>query len=115
MDNVEAWWYTRRLVYTEFEMRQSVVWKHYFVTAEGLALADRLKTNVTHAAWYAARIAQIRCFMGHLSAGDIKTRQYRHPEYREVQYNELIPDLPDEMISGYFAEVFGENLGVPLG
>jgi hypothetical protein len=116
LDNVEAWWYTRRLVYTEFELRQSAApWKHYFITDEGLALADRLARNVTHAAWYAARIDCIHHFMGHLRASDIKTRQYRHPEYSQAQYNELIPDLPDEMISGYFAEVFGEDLGVSLG
>jgi hypothetical protein len=116
IDNVEAWWYTRRLVYTEFELRQSAApWKHYFVTDEGLALAERLKKNVGHAAWYAARITQIHLFMGHLRATEIKARQYRHPEYSQAQYNELIPDLPDEMISGYFVEVFDEELGVPLG
>lgn len=116
LDNVEAWWYTRRLVYTEFELRQSAApWKHYFITDEGLGLAERLARNVAHAAWYAARIECIHRFMGHLRALDIKSRQYRHPEYSQAQYNELIPDLPDEMISGYFAEVFGEELGVSLG
>lgn len=116
LDNVEAWWYTRRLVYTEFEVRQTASpWKHYFVTEGGLALAARLKANVRRAEWYAIRIDQICRFMGHLSALEIKARQYRHTEYSQAQYNELIPDLPDEMVSGYFAEVFGEELGVALG
>ena len=116
LDNVEAWWYARRLVYTEFELRQSASpWKHYFVTDSAIALAARLRANVTHAAWYSARIDQIYRFMGHLRATEIKARQYRHESYSQAQYNELIPDLPDETISGYFREVFNEDLGVALG
>lgn len=116
LDNVEAWWSSRHLVYTEFELRPTPPpWKHYFVTDKGLDLARALKENVDHAKWYAARIAQIYRFMGHLRPAELKARQYRHEAYSQAQYNEHIPDLPDEAITGYFREVFGEDLGVDLG
>jgi hypothetical protein len=82
LDNVEAWWLARRLVYTKFEPRgQAPPWKHYFLTKEGVAVANRLRSNVRHAAWYAERIAEIHRYLGHLSALDIKGRQYRHERY----------------------------------
>jgi hypothetical protein len=53
-------------------------------------------SNVPHARWYADRIEQIHRFMGHLSAADIKARQYRHAKYKEANLNEYIPDLTAE-------------------
>jgi hypothetical protein len=41
----------------------------------------------------------IHRFMGHLSAANIKSRQYRHHGYREANLNQLIPDLSDRDIS----------------
>jgi hypothetical protein len=116
LDNVESWWSSRRLVHVEWEIRTTgPPWKHYFVTPKGLELAGTLKENVEHAKWYAARIGQIHRYMGHLSASELKARQYRHEAYSQAQYHEHIPDLPDEAISGYYREVFGEVLGVSFG
>jgi hypothetical protein len=53
--------------------------------------------------------------MGHLSASDIKSRQYRHERYRLAQISELIPDLTVEEIRQNFQDVFGEPLEVPIG
>jgi hypothetical protein len=116
LDDVEAWWLARRLVYTKFELRgQAAPWKHYFLTKQGVSVAGRLRNNLEHAAWYANRIDEIHRYMGHLSASDIKTRQYRHERYRLAQISELIPDLTVEEIKQNFQDVFGEPLEVPLG
>ncbi len=116
LDNVEAWWLARRLVYTKFELRgRAAAWKHYFVTKQGVSVASRLRTNLEHAAWYANRIDEIYRYMGHLSASDIKDRQYRHERYRLAQISELIPDLTVEEIRQNFQDVFGEPLEVPIG
>jgi len=116
LDNVEAWWLARRLVYTKFEPRgRAAPLKHYFLTEQGVAVADRLRTNLDHAAWYAERIGEIHRYMGHLSAADIKARQYRHDRYRSAQINELIPDLTVAEIRQSFEDVFGEPLEVPIG
>ncbi len=116
LDNVEAWWLARRLVYTKFEPRGlSAPWKHYFLTEQGVAIANQLRDNLDHAAWYAERIGEIHRYMGHLSASDIKARQYRHERYRRAQINELIPDLTVGEIRQNFEDVFGETLEVPIG
>jgi hypothetical protein len=116
LDNVEAWWLARRLVYTKFEQRgQAAPWKHYFLTEQGVAVAGQLRDKLHHAAWYADRIGEIHRYMGHLSASDIKARQYRHDRYRQAQISELIPDLTVGEIRQNFEDVFGETLEVPIG
>jgi hypothetical protein len=90
-------------------------WKHYFLTQVGKDVAARLVANVSHATWYAGRIAQIHRFMGHLSATAIKARQYRHARYRDANLNQFIPDLTAEEIAENFEQVFGETLGVTRG
>ena len=115
-DDVEAWWWARGLVYVKFEVRgTAAMWKHYFLTQAGRDVAARLVSNVPHAKWYADRIEQIHRFMGHLSASNIKDRQYRHAKYREANLNEYIPDLTAEEIADNFRQVFGEPLEVTDG
>lgn len=115
-DDVEAWWWARELVFVSFELRGTAApWKHYFLTEAGQAVAARLVKNVPHAKWYADRIEQIYRFMGHISAADIKARQYRHARYREANLNEYIPDLSAEEIAENFWQVFGESLEVSVG
>lgn len=115
-DDVEAWWWARALVFVKFERRGAAApWKHYFLTQTGRAVASRLVKHVMHAKWYADRIEQIHLFMGHLSATDIKAKQYRHARYREANLNEYIPDLTAEEIIENFWQVFGEPLEVPVG
>jgi hypothetical protein len=116
LDDVEAWWWSRGLVFTKFSRRGlAAPWKHYFLTAAGKDVATRLVQNVSHAAWYGRRIAQIHRFMGHLTAMDIKARQYRHTRYRDANLNQFIPDLSAEEIAENFEQVFGEQLGVTRG
>jgi hypothetical protein len=116
LDDVEGWWFSRELVCVGREVRGSGPrWKHYFLTGKGEQTAERLRLNVEHARWYAARIDEIHRFMGHLSAASIKGRQYRHQGYREANLNQLIPDLSDRDIGENFEQVFGEPLGVSFG
>jgi len=116
LDDVEAWWWARGLVIVKFQHRGNAApWKHYLLTQTGVDVAARLVCNVTHARWYADRIEQIHQFMGHLSAAEIKARQYRHPKYREANLNEYIPDLTAEEIGDNFEQVFGEPLELPIG
>src|SRR6185503_5993298 len=102
-DHVEAWWYSRSLVFMGREVRgNGPRWKHYFLTSKGIEIAGRLRASVEQAAAYATRIEQIHHFMGHLSATQIKERQYRHQPYREANLNQLIPDLSDRDIEENF-------------
>ena len=116
LDDVEAWWYSRALVFVGREVRgNGPRWKHYFLTSKGAEVAERLRVNVEHARWYARRIDEIYRFMGHLKATDIKDRQYRHKPYREAHLNQLIPDLSNRDLEENFQQVFNEPLGVTLG
>jgi len=116
LDDVESWWWSRGLVYVKFEKRGNAApWKHYFLAQVGKDVAARLVANVPHAAWYGRRIGQIHAFMGHLTAVDIKARQYRHARYRDANLNQFIPDLSAEEIADNFEQVFGEKLGATRG
>ncbi len=116
LDDVESWWWSRGLVFVKFEKRgKAAPWKHYFLTQAGRDVAARLVRNVPHAGWYAKRIGQICVFMGHLTASDIKARQYCHAGYREANLNQFIPDLTTEEIAENFRQVFGEPLGATRG
>jgi hypothetical protein len=116
LDDVEAWWYARQLVYTGIEPTGGGrPQKHYFLTALAETEAERLVTAVEHARWYAERIALIHRFFGALSAARIKELQYSHHAYRDAQLNEAIPDLPPYEIGENFARVFGEPLEVNVG
>ena len=116
LDDVEAWWHARQLIYTGFEPRGNArPWKYYFITAHGMAEADRLVTEVPHAQWYANRIALLYRYFGGLSAATIKDLQYSHEAYRQAQIDEFIPDLSSEEIEDHFARVFGEPLALEVG
>ncbi len=115
LDDVEAWWYARRLVYAALESKGSArPQKHYFLTRLAETEAERLVTAVEHAWWYAERIDLIFRFFGGLSAARVKELQYAHEAYRQAQLDETIPDLPAEEIGQSFARVFGVPLGVNL-
>ncbi|MGE3599734.1 MAG: hypothetical protein AB7N70_29750, partial [Dehalococcoidia bacterium] len=115
LDDVEAWWYARQLVYTVLEPKGSArPQKHYFLTALAEVVAQRLVAAVEQARWYAQRMDTIYRFFGGLSAARIKELQYSHEPYRQAQLNEIIPDLPPKEIVQNFARVFGEPLGVDL-
>lgn len=115
LDDVEAWWYARQLVYTVLEPKGSArPQKHYFLTALAEVEAQRLVAAVEQARWYAQRMDTIYRFFGGLSAARIKELQYSHEPYRQAQLNEIIPDLPPKEIVQNFARVFGEPLGVDL-
>jgi len=116
LDDVEAWWHARQLIYIGFEPRGNArPWKYYFISTHGMAEADRLVEEVSHARWYADRIALLYRYFGGLSAAAIKNLQYSHEAYRQAQIDEFIPDLSSEEIEGHFAHVFGEPLAVEVG
>jgi hypothetical protein len=115
LDDVEAWWYARRLVYTALESKGGArPQKHYFLTELALTEAQRLVSAVEHAGWYALRVDLIHCFFGGMSAARVKDLQYGHEAYRQAQLNEVIPDLTSDEIAANLARVFGEALGVDL-
>ncbi len=116
LDDVESWWWSRGLVFVKFEKRgKAAPWKHYYLTQASKDVAARLVRNVPHAVWYARRVGEIYNFMGHLTAADIKARQYRHARYRDANLNQFIPDLSAEEIADNFEQVFGEPLGATRG
>jgi hypothetical protein len=112
LDDVEAWWYSRRLVFTGQEPRGQAATpgrpqKYFFLTALGEATARRLAAEVPEAGWYVDRIALIHRYFGGLSAAELKALQYSHAPYREAQLNEYIPDLSMEDVEANFERVFG--------
>jgi hypothetical protein len=115
LDEVEAWWHARGLVYTQAETRGNAApQKHYFMTSKAQEVAHKLVEHVEHARWYAQRIALIHQYFGRYSAAQIKALQYSHEAYRNAQLNETIPDLDLGLIDRHFERVFGEPLGVSL-
>jgi len=111
LDDVEAWWYSRQLVYTGFELRGPArPQKHYFVSPLAETVSQRLISAVEHARWYAERIDLIYRYFGTLSAIQVKELQYSHDTYRQAQLNEVILDLSPEEIEENFRRVFGESL-----
>lgn len=115
LDEVEAWWHARGLVYTQGEARGNAPpQKHYFMTSKAQDVANQLVEHVEHARWYAQRIALIHQYFGGYSAAQIKALQYSHEAYRNAQLNETIPDLDLSLIDRHFELVFGESLGVSL-
>src|SRR5258708_30462944 len=76
LDDVEAWWHARQVVYIGFEPRGNArPWKYYFITAHGMAEADRLVTEVPHAQGYGNRIALLYRYFGGLSAARSEERR----------------------------------------
>lgn len=115
LDEVEAWWYARGLVYTRGEARgDASPQKHYFLTARAREVAQQLVEHVEHARWYAHRIELLHRYFSVYAPGQIKAFQYSHDAYRNAQLNETIPDLALDEIVLHFELVFGEPLGVPL-
>lgn len=116
LDDVEAWWHSRELIYTGLEPRgQSRPWKYYFITTNGLAVANRMITEVLHAKWYADRISLLYTYFGNMSPTKIKELQYKHEAYNQAQLHEHIPDLSLEEIENHFTTVFGEKLRIEIG
>ncbi len=112
LDDVEAWWASRKLAFRRFERRGNAPpQKHYFVTELGRNEATRLTTEVPHARWYSERLSQLHHYFGELSASDIKALQYAHPGYRQAQLNDLIPDLEARELNQAFRTVFDDELG----
>lgn len=115
LDDVEAWWHARRLVFRGLELRgASRPQKHYFLTPLADDVAGRLAETVDHARWYADRADLIHRFFGGMSAADVKALQYSHAPYRQAQLNEAIPDVRASDIEQNFIRVFREPIGVVL-
>ena len=116
IDRVEAWWFSRGLIFTALERRGGTAFtsarpqKYFFLTPLGETTAARLVSEVDHAQWYDTRIRLIHRYFGEMTASQVKTLQYSHPPYREAQLNELIPDLSADEIAANFRRVFGETL-----
>lgn len=115
LDRVEAWWQSRRLVYTGYERRGQVgsearPQKYYFLSPDGEEVSQRLIASVSHAQWYNERIDLIHRFFGDLTPSQLKQLQYSHQTYRDAQLEEMIPPLPIEDITTIYEDVFGERL-----
>lgn len=113
LDEVEAWWYGRQLIYTGLESRKNArPQKYYFLTHLAISEAERLVSEVPHGRWYADRISLIYRFFGSLTPVEMMGLQYCHAGYRQAQIDGLIPDLSFPEIAAQFATVFGEPLGI---
>lgn len=111
LNEVEAWWHARGLVYARIERRSDgKPQKHYFLTNEAQLVADKLIQAVEHAKWYDNRIRLIQQFYDGLSASDIRNLQYSHPTYRDAQLARTIPDLPIREVIAHYQQVFGKPL-----
>lgn len=116
LDDVEAWWLSRRLVAVHHERRGGAPpQKHYLIAQLGLDTATRLANEVKPAQWYAERISLLYRFFGTFTSAEIKNLQYAHPGYREAQLDEVIPDLRFADIASRFEIIFEEELGVSNG
>ncbi len=118
IDDVEAWWYAREIVFTGTEPRGGVdspgrPQKHFFLTQLGEHTAERLVAQVEHAHWYDERIRLLHRFYGGLTPAAVKALQYSHPPYRAAQLSEHIPDLAPEDIQANYRRVFGTILELP--
>ncbi|MBA2679164.1 MAG: hypothetical protein H0U76_12300 [Ktedonobacteraceae bacterium] len=111
LDNVEAWWHSRELVYTGFEPRGDArPWKYYFITAKGHDEAQRLIQEIPVTIWYRDRISLLHNYFGRLTPSQLKNLQYTHESYRNAQLGEYIPDLTSQEIENNFVQVFGEKI-----
>lgn len=118
LDRVEAWWYSRELVFIGMEQRGGIATpgrpqKHFFLTELGETTAERLVAQVEHARWYDERIRLVHRFYGSLTPAAVKALQYSHSSYRVAQLNEQIPDLAPEDVQVNFHRVFGLPLELP--
>lgn len=112
IDDVEAWWYGRQLIYTGLQTRRNArPQKYYFITQLAFNEAERFVAQVPHGRWYADRVALIHRFFKDLTPAAIMDLQYSHSGYRQAQIDQLIPDLSFLEITTHFATVFGEPLG----
>jgi len=115
LDDVEAWWHSRELLFTGQEARGGArPQKHYFLTEQGLCEAERLVMEVSEARWYSERIALIHRFFASLTPAEVKELHYRHPGYRDAQLQEAIPELTPEAIEEAFLDAFEEALEVDI-
>jgi hypothetical protein len=113
LDDVENWWYSRRIIYTGLEPRGlAAPQKYYFLAPLAFSEAERLASSVAHGRWYAERVALIHQFFGHLAPVEVMQLQYTHHGYQQAQIAGLIPDLTFSEIASHFSAVFGEPLGI---
>jgi hypothetical protein len=113
LDEVEAWWYGRQLIYTGLDLRKNArPQKYYFLTQLAISESERLVSEVPHGRWYADRTSLIYRFFGSLTPGEVMGLQYSHAGYRQAHLDGLIPDLSFPEIAAHFATVFGEPLGI---
>lgn len=116
LDDVEAWWWSRRLVYCELENRgDAPPQKHYYHTEQASLEAQRLIRDVEQVGWYWGRIQLLKQYFGSMTATELKGMQYQHAEYRQAQIMEYIPDLSLDEIGTHFQTVFHEPLEVRIG
>lgn len=115
IDDVEAWWHSRQLIYVTIQSRTNArPQKHFFPTELAYSEAKRMVSEVEYAKWYQDRIDLIHRLFGHFTPAQVKNLQYSHPAYREAQLRELIPDLSRKEITRNFETVFGEELEVAI-
>jgi hypothetical protein len=111
IDDVEAWWHSRKLVYTRIERRaDGKPRKHYFLANLASATAERLIAQLEHAKWYNTRLILIHQFFGELTAAAIRNLQYSHSTYREAQIGGTIPDMPIADVVLHYEKVIGKPL-----
>lgn len=81
LNDVEAWWHSRGLVFIGLERRSDgKPQKYYFLTDEAVTVVAQLIATVDHTRWYQRRIELIKRFFGDLPPSKLKSLQYSHPQ-----------------------------------
>jgi len=83
--------------------------KMYYVT-HNCALKIESELINSHAIkWYSDRCELIRKFFGEFSGSELKTRQYRYAQYKDVSYKSHIQNINNE-VKNTFAKKFNKQL-----
>lgn len=109
LTHVEMLWLTYRLVLASREPATSRQ-KTFYITERGRERADALRRQIDAAREYSGRIRMIKKYLGSISASEIRTRQYRHQAYKDVEWHEPIPNLTEAIVKDHFRNTFNEEL-----
>lgn len=83
--------------------------KSYYITH---GCADKIESNlkiIPTVTWYFERCQLIKKYFNHFSGSELKKRQYRYSEYRDISYRNHIRNINDKVRST-FAQRFNTQL-----
>lgn len=86
--------------------------KNYYLTLKGYNyITEELLPNCNGVDWYNYRCLIIKRFLGHISASELKNRQYKYETYKQARWGSEIISVSSLVSEKYF-EIFGGKLDV---